>query len=95
MSFTDVSKVLIYGKMRETWRTQLDQGFATDRDWQNDQRMMTSYDKLNQITSISKLNVIPSAGMKRLWVEGNRIKVKLSGAANNFYQYLFYFVGCP
>ena len=74
----DVSKVTIYGKLREGWEYQQEQQYLSDQglhDDMHDDDAMTSYSKLEQITSVSKLNVIPNAGMKRLWVEGNRIKV--------------------
>ena len=76
----DVTKVTIYGKLRESWEVQQEQAYLRDQglhDDMYDDDAMTSYGKLEQITSVSKLNVIPNAGMKRLWVEGNRIKVRI------------------
>ena len=78
--FTDVTSVTMYGKLRHTWEVQQEQQVLSDQGFFDDVTLsdetVTSHKSLKQMTSISKLNVIPSAGMKQLWVEGNRIKVE-------------------
>ena len=78
----------MYGKLRQTWELQQEQEMLSDQGFFDDVTMsdetLTSHKSLKQMTSISKLNVIPSSGMKQLWVEGNRIKVHVKNALHMY-----------
>lgn len=95
-SLADVTSVTMYGKLRHTWEVQQEQQVLNDQGFFDDVTLsddtVTSHKSLQQMTSISKLNVIPSAGMKQLWVEGNRIKVKIS---THTYSYIHAALECP